>query len=462
MTQGRDGVVGPTAEQHTSAAPAKHRALPAAIVAAIVALSAALYAGVATDEGTRPRSAPADGPRPHNSAAPASTGTWVGAWSTSPAGAEPGTETTGLAGRSVRNVVHTSAGGTSARITLSNLYGQSPLTITHASIALAAGPDSAAALPDTMRRLTFNGNPTVVVPAGGQVTSDAVRLTVPHGGDVLVTTYSPTPSGPVTYHPHARETSYLALGDRAEDVTGAAYTEETPYWRYLTALDVLSNESDGTVVVLGDSLTDGITSTEGANRRWTDVLAARLREAAAAGREVPRYSVVNQGISGNRVLTDGLGRPADNPSGLNRFARDVLGRTNVRAVVIDLGVNDILRNPNRADPHAILDGLRTLVGQAHARGLKVVGATLMPFGGHRGYTDARESVRQTINAEIRAGRVFDAVVDFDRALRDPYDPRRLRADYDSGDHLHPSDKGYARMAEVFDLRHLKGSVPAEL
>jgi lysophospholipase L1-like esterase len=234
------------------------------------------------------------------------------------------------------------------------------------------------------------------------------------------------------------------------------------YWRYLTALDVLSNESEGTVVVLGDSLTDGITSTAGANNRWTDVLSDRLRAEIAAGRDVPRYSVVNQGISGNQVLTDGLGRPADNPSGLNRFARDVLERTNVKVVVIDLGVNDILRNPRLADPEAILGGLRTMVGQAHARGLKVVGATLMPFGGHRGYSDARESVRQQINAEIRAGRVFDAVADFDKALRDPYDPRRLRADYDSGDHLHPSDKGYARMAEAFDLESLKGSAPAEL
>jgi lysophospholipase L1-like esterase len=367
-----------------------------------------------------------------------------------------------MAGRSVRNVVHASVGGTSARITLSNLYGQSPLTITHASIAVAAGTDTAAAVAETMRRLTFAGNATVVIPAGGQVMSDAVRITIPYGSDILVTTYSPTASGPVTYHRHARQISYVAEGDRTEDVVSSAYTEQTPYWRYLTALDVLSNESDGTVVVIGDSLTDGITSTQNANHRWTDVLAERLRTAAEAGQDVPRYSVVNQGISGNRVLTDGLGRPADNPSGLNRFGRDVLDRTNVKVVVIDLGVNDILRNPQLADPNAILDGLRTMVRQAHSRGLKVVGATLMPFGGHRGYTPERENVRQMINAAIRSGSVFDAVADFDKAVRDPYDPRKLRADYDSGDHLHPSDKGYARMAEVFSLTDLKGAAPAEL
>ncbi|MFI6205281.1 SGNH/GDSL hydrolase family protein [Streptomyces sp. NPDC051041] len=461
MTRGRDGRVGLAAERRKPVVPTQHRALLAAIIAAIVALSTAIYVSVATGDGTA-GDTPVRGRAPHNSAAPASTGTWVGTWTTSPAAAEPGTETAGMAGRSVRNVVHTSVGGTSARITLSNLYGQSPLTVTHASLALAAGTGTAAAADGTMRRLTFGGDPTVVIPSGGQVTSDAVRLTVPHDSDVLVTTYSPTPSGPVTYHPHARQTSYLAEGDHTEDVTAAAYTERTPYWRYLTALDVLSNESDGTVVVIGDSLTDGITSTENANRRWPDVLADRLRTAVATGRDVPRYSVVNQGISGNRILTDGLGRPADNPSGLHRFGRDVLGRPNVRAVVIVLGVNDILRNPQLADPDRILDGLRAMTDQAHARGLKVVGATLMPFGGHRGYTPQRETVRQRINAEIRAGRVFDAVVDFDRALRDPYDPRRLRADYDSGDHLHPSDKGYARMAEVFDLADLKGSAPAEL
>ncbi|MER5396639.1 SGNH/GDSL hydrolase family protein [Streptomyces sp. NPDC002599] len=435
-------------------------ALLAAILAVVVVLSAAIYIGVAADDGSEAKAAVASGRTSHD-AAPASAGTWVGAWSASPVGAEPGTEPDGLAGRSVRNVVHTAAGGTGARVTLSNLYGQQPLVVTHATLAVAATADNAAATADTMRRLTFGGATTVVIPVGRQVTSDAVRVRIPHGVDVLVTTYSPTPSGPVTYHPHARQISYVADGDRTEDVSAAPYTEQSPYWRYLTALDVLSDDATGTVVVLGDSLTDGITSTVGANRRWTDVLSERLSASAGSG-DTPRYSVVNQGISGNQVLAAGLGRPADNPSGLSRFRRDVLDRTNVKAVVIDLGVNDILRNPNQVDPTTVTDGLRILVRQAHARGLRVVGATLMPFQGHRGYTDARDAVRQAMNAEIRAGKVYDAVVDFDAALRDPYNPRRLRPDYDSGDHLHPSDKGFRRMAEVFDLKELKGSVPAEL
>ncbi|MEU2713343.1 SGNH/GDSL hydrolase family protein [Streptomyces sp. NPDC007205] len=437
-------------------------AVLSALVALVLAVSAAIYLTVTADDGT-PRGTLADN-RPHHgsSVAPASTGTWVGAWSTAPVGGEPRTETTGLAGRSVRNVVHASTGGTSARITLSNLYGHAPLTLTHASIALSSGDGTAAADPDSMRRLTFDGATGVVIPAGGQITSDAVRVTVPHDSDVLVTTYSPTPSGPVTYHPHAQQISYVADGDRTEDATGTPYTEETPYWRYLTGLDVLSNEADGTVVVFGDSITDGITSTIDANHRWPDILANRLRTALEGGRPLPRYSVVNEGISGNQVLADGLGRPAENQAGLARFGRDALSHPRVKVVVIDLGINDILRNPELADPNRILTGLRSLVRQAHAHGLKVVGATLMPFEGHRGYTPAREAVRRQINAQIRAGGVYDAVVDFDQALRDPYAPHRLRPEYDSGDHLHPSDLGFSRMAEVFDLGTLRGAGQAEL
>lgn len=431
-------------------------ALLAAIVAVVVVISAAIYVGVAADDGEEKPLV--GGGTPHNSAAPASVGTWVGAWSASPSGAEPGTEANGMAGRSVRNVVHVGVGGSAARITLSNLYGQQPLSITHASVAVAAAANNPAAAAGTMRRLTFRGSPSVIVPAGQQVVSDAVRLLVPHDTDVLVTTYSPTPSGPVTIHPQARQISYTAEGDLTEDVTGTAYTGQTPYWRYVTALDVLSNESDGTVVVIGDSLTDGSTSSVGENRRWTDVLADRLRDDSNG----PRYSVVNQGISGNRVLGSGLGRPAENPSGLIRFNRDVLGRTNVRAVVVALGVNDILRTPQQTDANKITAGLRELRRLAHARGLRVVGATLMPFQGHRGYRPHLEDTRQAVNAQIRAGKVYDAYVDFDKALRDPYNPRRLRSDYDSGDHLHPSDKGYKRMAEVFNLNDLKGSAPAEL
>ncbi|MFJ1804670.1 MULTISPECIES: SGNH/GDSL hydrolase family protein [unclassified Streptomyces] len=436
-------------------------ALLSAIIALVVGLSTALYVSVASDHGPGRdpgRAALAAAPGPGD-AAPISTGVWVGTWAAAPVSGEPGTAADGTAGRTVRNVVHTSVGGTSARVTLSNLYGTGPLTVTHATLAVAADGGSAAAVPDTLRRLTFGGATVVVVPAGGQTVSDAVTVAVPHDSDVLVSIYSPTSAGPVTYHPHARQTNYVAEGESTEDVTGAAFTGAGEYWRYLTALDVLSNEADGTVVAFGDSITDGVTSTSGTNRRWPDVLADRLRASVADDGDAPRYGVVNEGISGNQVLVDDPRRGA---AGLNRFERDVLGRTNAKVVVIDLGVNDILRNPRLADPQAVVDGLRTLVERAHARGVKVVGSTLTPFRGHRGYTGAREDVRQRINRAIRADGVFDEVVDFDKALRDPYDPRSLRPEYDSGDHLHPSDRGYRKMAETVGLTKLQGSAPARL
>ncbi|MFI1353357.1 SGNH/GDSL hydrolase family protein [Streptomyces sp. NPDC020898] len=440
--------------------------LLAAMVTLVVTVSGGIYVGASPDDGTPPNKAVTRSkPGPNNAISPASTGAWVGTWSASPVDGEPGTDEKGLAGHSLRNVLHTAVGGTSARVTLSNLYGKKPLTITHASIAVAAAENSAAADAGTMRLLTFGGGPSVTIPAGQQIVSDAVRVVVPRDSDVLVTTFSAIPSGPVTYHPRARQMSYAALGDRTEDPTATAYTEQTEAWRYVTALDVFNHSSDGTVVVFGDSLTAGSTSSVGTNSRWPDVLADRLHAAAASGADVPRYGVVNEGIGGNRVLLPGgAGVPAPNASGLTRFGRDVLGRPNVKVVVIDLGVNDILRayNPKNLKASSITAGLRELVAEAHARGLKVVGATLMPFGGFHGYSAATESLRQAVNAEIRAGKVYDAYTDFDKALRDPADPSRFRADYNSGDHLHPSDKGYARMAEVFDLAELKGAAPAVL
>ncbi|WP_416985906.1 SGNH/GDSL hydrolase family protein [Streptomyces sp. T028] len=437
MTRRKDGGVG--------VSPTKHRTLLGAVVALVVVLSGAIYAGAAAGHGRGPRTDSALAVATAPDAAPAPTGVWVGTWGTSPAGGEPGTETTGMAGRTVRNVVHTSVGGTSARVTLSNLYGTRPLTITHATLAVAAGEDGPAVTPGTLRRITFGGAGTVTVPPGGQTVSDAVPLAVPHDSDIVVSTYSPTSSGPVTYHPHARQTSYVADGEYTADETGAAYTGTTAYWRYLTALDVLSTEAAGTIVALGDSITDGVTSTANADRRWPDVLADRLRATVRSG-------VVNAGISGNRVLADDPRRGA---SGLNRFERDVLDRTNVKVVVIDLGINDILRNPRLADPDAVVAGLRTLADRAHAHGIKVVGATLTPFRGHGGYSKARDEIRQRINEAIREGGVYDAVVDFDKALRDPYDPRSFRPEYDSGDHLHPSDLGYQKMAETLNLEDIK-------
>ncbi|MFI9200098.1 GDSL-type esterase/lipase family protein [Streptomyces sp. NPDC053048] len=427
-------------------------AVLAALVAVVIVVSTAIFL-TAGGSGDRP---PATAHESRRSAAPAATGGWVGAWSTSPAAAEPN-RPDGLPGRSIRNVLRPTLSGDRARVQLSNLYGTRPLTVSHASLALAAVPGGPAAVPGSMRALTFGGRPSVTIPAGRATVSDPVRLAVGYATDLMVTTYSPAPSGPVTIHPYARQSAYLADGDQVEETDGDTYTTKSPYWRYVTAVDVWSTEARGSVVAVGDSITDGVSSTIGANRRWTDFLAARLRTESGA----PRYGVLNQGISGNRVLLGGQGTsPVNNPSALERFDRDVLSRTGVRVVVVELGVNDILRRPKQTDPGRIVAGLRQLVDRAHARGVHVIGATLMPFGGHRGVGPEQELVRQAVNAEIRAGRVFDHVVDFDRVLRNPANPQRLLPAYDCGDHLHPSDAGYRAMAEALDLDTLKSRVPA--
>ncbi|MFJ8647009.1 SGNH/GDSL hydrolase family protein [Streptomyces sp. NPDC093546] len=365
------------------------------------------------------------------------TAGWTGTWSAAPVEPAPVTHLT--TARSVRNVVHTSIGGTAARITLTNRYGgERALRVDAASLAVR--DEGAAAVPGTLRRVTFAGRPYVTVPPGADAVSDPIPLPVPYDGDLLVTLYVPA-GAPVTRHPVARQTSYAADGDHTREVSGAAYTEAAPTWQHLAAVDVVNPAARGAVVVFGDSITDGVGSTRDANRRWPDVLADRLR-----GRG---YAVLNQGIGGNRVLRDGRG-----PSALSRFERDALGRPGVRTVVVCLGINDIIRPPHETDPRRITDGLTALTRQAHARGLRVVGSTLMPFGGHRRYTKELEAVRQQVNATIRAGGVFDEVVDFDRALRDPYAPTRLLPAYDSGDGLHPNDAGYRRMARSVDVAEL--------
>ncbi|AZS72032.1 SGNH hydrolase [Streptomyces lydicus] len=428
--------------------------LLAGLAAVVVLISTAIFVGFG-GEGGGPGSS---SHKPRDPAAPAVSGQWVGTWSAAAAAAEPGT-LNGYAGMSIRNVVHTSVGGSGVRIQLSNLYGTRPLVVSHASLALAAAPSNPTAATGTMRRLAFGGKPAVTIPAGGAVTSDPTRLKVPGDADLLVTMYSPSPSGPATYHPYARQTSYLARGDRAEDATGAAYTEQSPYWRYLTGVDVWSTEARGAVVAIGDSITDGITSTPGANHRWTDFLAARLRSEPGA----PRYGVLNQGISGNRLLVNGSRfSPNNGPSVLSRLERDALSRTGVKAVIVEIGLNDLFKSPRQLDPEKIVAGMREIVREAHARGLHVTGSTLTPFGGHRGYSTQLNSVREQVNRIIRSGTVYDEVVDFDKALRDPSAPVRLRPVYDSGDHLHPSDEGFRAMANAVNLAHLKQAAPAAL
>lgn len=405
----------------------------AALMAAVVLICGGIYLGVGAVKA-----------KPAVRKPPAATPRWIGTWAASPVGIAPVVSVPGAPrgphGRSVRNVVHTSIGGTAARVTVSNLYGTLPLRIAAVSLAVRAGDDGPEAVRGTLRPVTFGRATAATVAPGGQLVSDPVVLRIPYDGDLLVTVHTSAPGGPVTSHTHARQTSYIAEGDHTRDEAGDAYRTETRSWHHVTAVDVLTAEARGAVVAVGDSITDGVSSTPDANRRWPDVLADRL-----AG----RYGVLNEGISGNRLLSHDRG-----PSTLGRFDRDVLSHSGARTVIVAIGINDLLRAPYTPTGDGVVTGLTELSRRAHARGLRVIGATLLPCGGHLRCTPAVEAERVKVNAAIRAGGIFDEVVDFDRALRDPYAPQRLRPVYDSGDHLHPSDAGYARMGASVDVKAL--------
>ncbi|MFE1315183.1 GDSL-type esterase/lipase family protein [Streptomyces sp. NPDC058755] len=355
---------------------------------------------------------------------------WTGSWETAPSGTAAA-----LPGAAVRNVVHLSVGGAAVRIRLSNRLGTAPLQLGAVTVALrrGTGPD---AVPGSLRTATFGGVRTAVVPAGQDLVTDPVLLPVPDAADLLVTVLTPVDSGPATYHRTALQTSYLAPAGtgHAADEDGSAYTTPIAYWYYVTGVDVLGTGA-GSVVAFGDSLTDGTGSTTDTNQRWPDRLARHLRG--------DRLGVLNAGLAGNRLLRDGVG-----PSALARLDADALDRAGVRALIVFEGINDIKGTPEANDPAAFADAYRTLVARAHARGIRVVGVTLTPFGGYSAYTPAREAVRRQVNAFIRTGGAFDAVADADATVRDPSAPERLLPGYDPGDHLHFNDAGMGAVADT--------------
>jgi lysophospholipase L1-like esterase len=318
-----------------------------------------------------------------------------------------------------------------------------------------AGP---AILPGTSRALTFGGKPVVTIPKGRSTLSDPVAMDVAALQELAVSLYLPQGTGPSTVHGIGLQTAYLVEGD---DLTAApslppGETDDSRY--FLTDVEVAAAPDAGALVAFGDSVTDGVGSPQDGNARWPDALAARLQ--AEPG--LTSLAVVNAGIAGNRILNDGVD-PFIGPSALSRFDRDALDKPGVRWVVLLQGINDItaagmLTAPqDKVSAQQIIDGLKTLVARAHRRGVKVCGATLLPRGGSTGprrQTPEGEAKRQAVNAWIRGAGAFDAVVDFEKVVQDPAHPDRLRPDFDSGDHTHPSAAGYQAMAAAIDLRVL--------
>ncbi|WP_406442074.1 SGNH/GDSL hydrolase family protein [Streptomyces sp. NBC_00631] len=362
---------------------------------------------------------------------------WAGSWEAAPSGTDPA-----VPGAAFRNVVHLSIGGSAVRVRVSNRLGSAPLRLGAVTVALrqGAGP---AAVPGSMRAATFAGAGTAVVPVGQDLVSDPVPLAVPAAADLLVTVETPGALGPATFHRVALQTSYLAEdgAGRAADEDAGAYTRTTGHWYYVTGVDV-QTVARGSVVAFGDSLTDGNGSSMDANHRWPDRLADRLRPL--------RVGVLNAGISGNRLMLDSTGGPA----ALRRLDADGLDRSGVRTLVVLEGINDIKGTPEATDPADFVRAYRTIVARAHARGIRVIGATLTPYAGYSGYTDAREAVRQAVNALIRTQHVFDAYVDFDAVVRDPQRPGRILPAYDPGDHLHFNDAGTRALADAVPLADL--------
>jgi lysophospholipase L1-like esterase len=371
---------------------------------------------------------------------------WVGSWTVAPAPAE------GVAFNNItlRMNGRLSLGGNMLRVRLSNAHGTKPLTIGAAHIGLRA--DGPAIIAESNRVLSFGGDRSAVIAAGSLVVSDPVELTVPPLGDVAITVYLPQdlPASFGITGRYARVTNYLSpLGNFAAEAV-MPVGRITDDWYIVSGIDVISEHGAGAVVALGDSLTDGNISTRDSYANWPAQLARRLT-ARGGGRPM---AVMNQGLGGNRILHDVRG-----DSGLRRFDRDVLAQAGATHVIVLLGTND-LRNrwakpEEEASAPALIAGLRQLALRAHARGLKIFGGTITPFENETflpgAWTPAREEVRQEVNAWIRQGGGFDAVIDFDQAVRNPDRPSSMLPIHDCGDHLHQSDRGYNHMGDVIDL-----------
>jgi lysophospholipase L1-like esterase len=383
---------------------------------------------------------------------PAGVASWLGSWAASQQIPEPQNSLApdDLRDATLRQLVHLSVGGLALRVHLSNAFGTAPLRLSSVHIARPVSTSSAAIDPLSDKALTFHGARDVTIPAGAEFLSDPLEYPVAPLSNLAVSIHFGDPPAQQTGHPGSRATSYLIHGDlvSAPDLAGA---KKVAHWYQLSGVDVSAGTAAAAIVALGDSITDGHGATTDGNDRWTDALARRLQAAS------PNLSVLNEGIGGNHLLTDGNG-----PNALARFDRDVLAQTGVRYLIVLEGVNDLggLTREHEVSPadHAafvqrILSVYEQIVTRAHAHGITAIGATILPYKGSGYYHPgpANEEDRKAVNDWIRAPGRFDAVVDFDRVLRDPAQPDRMLPAYDSGDHLHPSPAGYAAMADAIPL-----------
>ncbi|MDR3726780.1 MAG: SGNH/GDSL hydrolase family protein [Terracidiphilus sp.] len=384
----------------------------------------------------------------------AGTKVWVASWAASQQIPEPhnALPADDLRDATVRQIFHLSAGGTALRVHLSNAFGIEALHFASVHVARPLSPAAPVIDAASDRPLTFAGQPDVTIPPGAEFVSDPLELAVPPLSDLAVSFYLDAPPAQQTGHPGSRATSYSVHGDQVTAVN-LADAKQVDHWYQVAEIDVLARPGASAVIALGDSITDGHGATTNGNDRWTDVLAARLQGSP----KTRSIGVVNEGIGGNHLLTDGLG-----PNVLARLDRDVLAPAGVRWVIVFEGVNDLgglARNGEvPAADHAalvqrVLAAYQQIVARAHAHGLRVFGATITPYVGSDYYhpSPLSEADRQAVNQWIRAAAHFDAVIDFDAVVRDPQHPDHLLPAYDCGDHLHPSPAGYRAMGAAVPL-----------
>ena len=347
--------------------------------------------------------------------------------------------------QTVRLIVRPTLGGGRLRITLSNAFGTAPLVVGGAQVAIR-GKESAVDT-KTARTLKFSGSAATTIPPAAVIISDPVDLTFVAGTDLAVDLYVPSDTAasgsPLTMHTGAMQTSYVSGTGNFVGSDPFPVAATTASWFLLARVEVVAPSATGVIVAFGDSITDGTRSTPNTNNRWPDLLAKRIAQAGSQ-----KLAVVNAGIAGNRVLLDGAG-----PSALARFDRDVIAQPGVTHVIVLEGINDIGQGRSNPLPSVpdLIAGHRQLIVRAHARGLKIFGATLTPYEGAAYATPEGEAKRAALNEWIRTSKEYDGVIDFDAATRDPNQPTRFLAAYNSGDNLHPNDAGYKAMADAIDL-----------
>lgn len=366
---------------------------------------------------------------------------WVGAWASAQQLTEPGNmpPAPGLAGNTLRQNVFTTLAGERARLLFSNAYGEAPVIFDAARLAVATGAGWTD--PSTERALRFGGRESVSIAPGETRFSDPLDFPVPALSSLAITLHLGNTPDQVTGHPGSRTTSYLQSGGAASapSLPAAATTD---HWYFISGIDVEAPSPSAAVVTLGDSITDGRGSTTNANDRWPDNLARRLH----ANPSTARVAVLNQGIGGNAVVTGGLG-----PTATQRFERDVLEQRGVRWVIVLEGVNDIGGSTDAGVAARLIEAYQRFIELAHARGLRIYGVPILPFGGSNYDSPEHEAARQAVNEWVRSSGRFDAVLHLDAAVADPEHPERLREAYDTGDHLHLNPAGYQAMADAIDL-----------